>query len=66
MHQLSFEDTTYQNRHRKTRMQKFLERMNTVPPWKKLVSEIAPYYPKGERGRPPIPLETMLRVYFLQ
>ena len=32
----------------------------------KVVSEIAPCYPKAERGRPPIPLETMLRVYFLQ
>ena len=47
-------------------MQKFLERRDAVLPWKKFVSEIAPYYPKGERGRPPIPLETMLRVYFLQ
>ena len=26
----------------------------------------APLYPKGERGRPPIPLERMLRVYFVQ
>ncbi len=66
MHQLSIEDTSYLNRPRKTRMQKFLERMDAVLPWKKFVSEIAPYYPKGERGRRPIPLETMLRVYFLQ
>ena len=66
MHQLSIEDTTNLNRPRKTRMQKFLERMDAVLPWKKFVSEIAPYYPKGERGRRPIPLETMLRVYFLQ
>lgn len=27
---------------------------------------IEPFYPKGERGRPPIGLERMLRVYFLQ
>jgi IS5 family transposase len=27
---------------------------------------IKPIYPKGERGRPPIGLERMLRVYFLQ
>ena len=33
MHQLSFEDTTYLNRPRKTRMQKFLERMDAVLPW---------------------------------
>ncbi len=65
MHQLSFEDTTYLNRPRKTWMQKLLERRDAVLPWKKFVSEIAPFYPKAERGRPPIPLETMLRVYFL-
>ena len=27
---------------------------------------LRPFYPKGERGRPPIGLERMLRVYFLQ
>ena len=25
-----------------------------------------PFYPKGERGRPPVGLERMLRIYFLQ
>ena len=56
------EDTTYLNRHRKTRVQKFLELMDAVLPWQQFVSEIAPYYPKGERGHRPKPLETMLRV----
>jgi IS5 family transposase len=31
-----------------------------------LLAVIAPHYPKGERGRPPLGLERMLRVYFLQ
>ena len=35
-------------------------------PWSRLVARLAPLYPKGERGRPPIPLERMLRVYFVQ
>ena len=35
-------------------------------PWARLVRVIEPYYPKGERGRPPIGLERMLRIYFLQ
>ena len=35
-------------------------------PWARLVERPAPLYPKGERGRPPIGLERMLRVYFLQ
>ena len=35
-------------------------------PWARLLTLIAPHYPKvGPRGgRPPMPLETMLRVYF--
>jgi transposase, IS5 family len=32
----------------------------------RLLASIAPHYPKGERGRPPMRLERMLRVYFLQ
>ena len=35
-------------------------------PWARLVARLAPLYAKGERGRPPIPLERMLRVYFVQ
>ena len=31
-----------------------------------LVSQLQPFYPKGERGRRPIGLERMLRIYFLQ
>jgi IS5 family transposase len=40
--------------------------MEEVIPWAKLLAVIEPHYPKGERGRPPIGLERMLRVYFLQ
>jgi IS5 family transposase len=31
-----------------------------------LCAVIAPYYPKGENGRPPVGLGRMLRIYFLQ
>ncbi len=42
--------------------------MDAVVPWGRLLSLIEPYYPKAgpKGGRPPMPLETMLRVYFLQ
>jgi len=30
------------------------------------VERLRPFYPKGERGRPPVGLERMLRIYFLQ
>lgn len=51
-----------------TRREQFLAEMDAVVPWARLVGLIAPYYPKAgpKGGRPPMPLETMLRVYFLQ
>lgn len=55
-------------RYRKpTRRDQFLSEMNTVVPWEKLTALIEPMYPKGEgAGRPPVGLERMLRVHFLQ
>jgi IS5 family transposase len=40
--------------------------MEALIAWAKLLAVIEPFYPKGERGRPPIGVERMLRVYFLQ
>ena len=53
---------------KQTRRELFLSEMNAVVPWGRLLALIAPYYPKAgpKGGRPPMPLETMLRVYFLQ
>jgi IS5 family transposase len=54
-------------RHRKpTRRDAFLETMNRVVPWEALCAVIEPYYPKKGNGRPPIGLERMLRIHFLQ
>ena len=35
-------------------------------PWARLVARLRPLYPTGARGRKPIGLERMLRIYFLQ
>ena len=51
---------------KKTRKREFLEQMEHVVPWAALVKLIAPHYPKGTNGRPPFPLETMLRIHFMQ
>jgi hypothetical protein len=41
--------------------------IEAVTPWTALVAEFEPFYPKGEgRGRPPIGLERMLRMYIAQ
>ena len=51
---------------KKTRKREFLSEMDLVVPWAALVELITPYYPEGRQGRPPFPLETMLRVHFMQ
>jgi IS5 family transposase len=65
-HQPSFSQAEFADKKKITRREKFLARMEEVIPWSKLLAVIEPFYPKGERGRPPIGLERMLRVYFLQ
>ena len=65
-HQTSFSSAEFAAKKKTTRREKFLARMEEVIPWAKLLAVIAPFYPKGERGRPPVGLERMLRVYFLQ
>ena len=65
-HQATFAHAEFAAKKKITRREKFLARMEEVIPWAKLLAVIEPHYPKGKRGRPPIGLERMLRVYFLQ
>jgi IS5 family transposase len=56
----------YENRRKKTKKDMFLEEMDKIIPWKAWVDMIRPWYPPGKRGRPPIGIETMLRMYLMQ
>jgi len=47
---------------KKTRKREFLEQMQQVVPWQELVDLIAPYAPEGRKGRPPFPVEMLLRI----
>jgi transposase, IS5 family len=51
---------------KKTRRAEFLEEMEQVVPWAKMCALIEPHYPKEGNGRPPVGVERMLRMYFLQ
>jgi transposase, IS5 family len=62
----SFSQAEYAGKKKQTRRDKFLAEMEQVVPWARLVARLQPLYPRGERGRPPIGLERMLRIYFLQ
>ena len=66
MKQESFSDMEYRCRKKKTKREEFPEIMEEVIPWDEWISLIVPHYPTGKRGRPPIEIETMLRMYLLQ
>ena len=64
--QASFSSAEFAAKKRVTRREQFLAEMEQVVPWAELEAVIAPVYPTGRRGRPPIGLSRMLRVYFIQ
>ena len=58
--------TGFERYTKKTKRALFLEEMEQVVPWGELGVLIEPYYPKAGDGRPPVGVERMLRIYFLQ
>jgi IS5 family transposase len=51
---------------KRTRKREFLDEMDQVVPWADLVALVKPHAPEGKRGRPPFPVEAMLRIHFMQ
>ena len=67
MRQRSLAEEGFEKFRKPTRREKFLEEMQQVIPWAGLCGVIEPFYPKGEgAGRPPIGIERMLKIHFLQ
>lgn len=66
MKQTTFASMAWAAKGKVTRRERFLAEMNAVIPWARLVALIEPHYPKAGSGRPPLPLERMLRIYFMQ
>ena len=64
--QTSFAQTEFTAKKKQTRRERFPSKMETAVPWARLLALIEPFYPKGSRGRPPLGVEKMRRVYFLQ
>ncbi len=64
--QRTFAGLAWQTKGKVTRRERFLAEMNAVIPWTRLIAVIEPHYPKAGRGRRPMGVETMLRIYFLQ
>jgi IS5 family transposase len=66
MPQITFASLAYQEKKKLTRRDKFLMEMDEIIPWEELEGVVAPHYPRGRKGRPPMPLRTMLRIYCMQ
>lgn len=66
MKQATFSGLAWSSKGKVTRRERFLAEMDAVIPWSRLLALIEPHYPSTGQGRPPIGLERMLRVYFLQ
>src|SRR5215471_8944243 len=66
MKQLTLATTGFERYAKTTRRAAFLAEMEQVVPWSVLCGLIDPFYPQPGNGRPPIGVERMLRIYFLQ
>ena len=64
--QTSFSQAEYARKKKTTRREIFLAEMEQVVPWALLEALITPHYPAGKRGRPPVGVARMLRLYLLQ
>jgi len=64
--QRTFASVAWQQKGKQTRRERFLAEMDAVIPWARLLALLEPHYPKAGRGRQPLGLEKMLRIYFLQ
>ena len=66
MKQLTLAIAVFDRYAKTTRRAVFLAEMERVVPWSALCKLIEPFYPKPGNGRPPVGVERMLRLYFLQ
>ncbi len=66
MKQMTLSAGSFDRYSKTTRRAAFLAEMDRVVPWSALCALIEPVYPKAGNGRPPVGLERMLRIYFLQ
>ena len=60
------QNAQYEQYRKPTKRDVFLATMEQIVPWAELCAVIEPHYPKVGNGRPPVGLERMLRMYFVQ
>ncbi len=59
-------EVSFEQYHKPTCRERFLDEMNRIVPWADLTAAIEPFYPKAEGpGRPPVGVERILRLHCL-
>lgn len=66
MKQTTFASAAWDRKGKVTRRERFLTEMDQVVPWAGIQGLIEPHYPKAGNGTQPMPMGTMLRIYFMQ
>ena len=66
MKQQAFTDFEYANRKKSSRRDNLLMKLDRLVPWTSWISIIEGLDQRSTRGRKPVPIETLLRMYFLQ
>jgi len=68
MKQTTFASAAWERKGKVTRRGRFLAEMDQVQvvPWASILSLIEPHYPNAGNGTQPMPMERMLRIYFMQ
>src|SRR6478752_8735181 len=66
MSQMSFGDSEYESKRKRTRRETFLAEMEQIVRLTVLLNLIEPVYPEAGNGRPPYPLKAMLKVHLMQ
>src|SRR3984885_12419922 len=66
MQQTTFASVAWERKGKVTRRERFLAEMDAVIPWAPILALIEPHYPKASNGTAPMPMERMLRIYFMQ
>jgi transposase, IS5 family len=64
--QTTFASAAYEGKGKVTRRERFLSEMDQVIPWGSILALIEPHYPKTGNGTQPMPMQRMLRIYFMQ
>lgn len=66
MKQTTFASATWDRKGKVAHWERFLGETDAVVPWAGVLGIIEPHYPRAGSGTQPKPVQTMLRIYFVQ